>query len=64
MKSRSIARRSRDAYELQEAKRRVEKLMEELRPYSESEETKRLHDGLKDMLMELTVKIEAVTSHC
>jgi hypothetical protein len=38
--------------------------MEELRPYSESEETKRLHDGLKDMLMELTVKIEAVTSHC
>jgi len=60
----SVTRRRREAVELEETKRRVEKLIEELRPCSNDEEVKPLCDALQDILMELTVKIETSTSHC
>ena len=56
--------RTKGALELQEAKTRVEKFIEELKSYSENASAKSLYDDLEDLLMELTFKIETLTRHC
>ena len=56
--------RTKGALELQEAKTRVEKFIEELKLYSENASAKSLYDDLEDLLMELTFKIETLTRHC